>query len=79
VLFNGHQETGAALLAQAEAGEELVIRRRGVAIARIVAEPTRPADGFDLQELFQFTDAQPMHEGPDAGSFMAELRRNVRY
>jgi antitoxin (DNA-binding transcriptional repressor) of toxin-antitoxin stability system len=79
VLFNGRQETGAALLAQAEAGGELVITRRGVAIARIVAEPTRPADGFDPQELFQFTDAQTMHEGPDAGSFMAELRRDVRY
>jgi len=34
---------------------------------------------FDLQELFQFTDAQPMREGPDAGTFMAELRRDVRY
>ena len=68
-----------AVLAQAEAGEEVVITRRGVAIARIVAEPTRPADGFDPQELCQFTDAQPMHEGPDAGTFMAELRRDVRY
>jgi hypothetical protein len=36
-------------------------------------------DGFELQELFQFTNAQPMHEGPDAGSFMAELRRAGRY
>ena len=68
-----------AVLAQVEAGEEVVITRRGVAIARIVAEPARPADGFDLQELFQFTDAQTMHEGPDAGTFMAELRRDVRY
>ena len=41
-----------AVLAQVEAGEEVVITRRGVAIARIVAEPGRPADGFDLQELF---------------------------
>ena len=79
VLVNGRQDTGAALLAQVEAGEEVVITRRGVAIARIVAEPARPADGFDLQELFQFTDAQPMHEGPDAVNFMAELRRDVRY
>ena len=68
-----------AVLAQVEAGEEVVITRRGVAIARIVAEPTRLGDGFDLQELFQFTNAQPMHEGPDAGSFMAELRRAARY
>jgi hypothetical protein len=41
-------------------------------------ESARPG-GFDLQELFQFTNAQPMHEGPDAGSFMAELRRAGRY
>jgi antitoxin (DNA-binding transcriptional repressor) of toxin-antitoxin stability system len=61
-----------------EAGEDVVITRRGIAIARIVAEPARPVDGFDLQELFQFTNAQPMHEGPDAGSFMAELRRAAR-
>jgi hypothetical protein len=44
-----------------------------------VAEPARVGDGFDLQELFQFTNAQPIHEGPDAGSFMAELRRAGRY
>jgi prevent-host-death family protein len=68
-----------AVLAQVEAGEEVVITRRGVAIARIVAEPARVGDGFDLQELFQFTNAQPIHEGPDAGSFMAELRRAGRY
>ena len=68
-----------AVLAQVEAGEEVVITRRGAAIARIVAEPARLGDGFDLQELFQFTNAQPMHVGPDAGSFMAELRRAARY
>jgi hypothetical protein len=50
-----------------------------MAIARIVAEPARPADGFDLQELFHFTDAQPMHEVPDAGTFMGELRHDARY
>jgi len=58
---------------------KVVITRRGIAIARIVAEPARLGDGFDLQELFRFTNAQPMHEGPDAGSFMAELRRASRY
>jgi hypothetical protein len=41
-------------------------------------ESARPG-GFDLQELFQFTNAQPIHQGPDAGSFMAELRRAARY
>ncbi len=68
-----------AVLAQVEAGEEVVITRRGVAIARIVPEPACPADPFDLQELFHFTNAQPMHEGPDAGTFIAELRRAARY
>jgi prevent-host-death family protein len=68
-----------AVLAQVEAGEEVVITRRGIAIARIVAEPARLGDGFDLRELFQFTNAQPMHEGPDSGSFMSELRRAGRY
>jgi antitoxin (DNA-binding transcriptional repressor) of toxin-antitoxin stability system len=68
-----------AVLAQMEAGEDVVITRRGVAIARIVAEPSRGNDGFDLQELFQFTDAQPMHEGPEAGTFKGELRHDARY
>ena len=68
-----------AVLAQVEAGEEVVITRPGVAIARIVAEPARLGDGFELQELFEFTKAQPMHQAPDAGSFMAELRRAGRY
>jgi prevent-host-death family protein len=68
-----------AVLAQVEAGEEVVITRRGVAIARIVPETPRTADSFDLQELFHFTNAQPMHAGPDAGTFMAELRRDARY
>jgi antitoxin (DNA-binding transcriptional repressor) of toxin-antitoxin stability system len=67
------------MLAQVEAGEEVVITRRGVAIARIVAEPARLGDGFELQELFLFTNAQPILERPDAGSFMAELRRDARY
>ena len=58
---------------------KVVITRRGIAIARILAEPARLGDGFDLQELFRFTNAQPMHEGPDAGSFMAELRRAAGY
>jgi prevent-host-death family protein len=41
-----------AVLAQVEAGEEVVITRRGVAIARIVAESARLGDGFELQGLF---------------------------
>ena len=51
-----------------EAGEEVVIMRRGVAIARIVAEPAHPADGCDLQALFDFTDSQPIDDGSDAAA-----------
>jgi prevent-host-death family protein len=68
-----------AVLAQVEAGEEIVITRRGVAIARIVAEPAPPTPNFDLRELFHFTNAQPLHQGPDGGSFLAELRRDARF
>lgn len=53
-----------------EAGEEVVITRRGVAIARIVAEPAHPADGCDLQERFDspirnrsMTGRMPPREG----------------
>jgi hypothetical protein len=38
-----------------------------------------PADAFDLQELFHFTNAQPMQEGPDASTCLAERRRDARY
>jgi len=34
-------------LAQEDAGEKIVIKRREVAIARIVAEPTRLSSGLD--------------------------------
>lgn len=46
-----------ALLTQVEAGEEVVITRRGVPIARIVAEPVAPNQPFDLAELFAFLGA----------------------
>lgn len=37
------------VLAQVDAGEEIHLTRRGVAIARIVAEPARLCSGFDLE------------------------------
>ena len=68
-----------ALLTQVEAGEEVVITRRGVPIARIVTEPIASNQPFDLAELFAFVDRQPLHSGPDAGEFMAGLRAGERY
>ena len=68
-----------AVLAQVEAGEEIVITRRGVAIARIVAEPRAQPASFDLAELFAFVDSQPMHAGAAAGEFIGQLRGDARY
>jgi prevent-host-death family protein len=68
-----------AVLARVEAGEEVVITRRGVAIARIVPEPTPSVTEYALEDLFRFADAQPMHQGPDAGAFLSEIRRDARY
>jgi len=52
-----------AVLAQVEAGEEIVVTRRGVAIAPIVAEPATRLPQFDMAKLFAFVDGQPMHDG----------------
>lgn len=68
-----------AVLAEVEAGEEIVITRRGVAVARIVPEPAATPADFDLAELFAFVDSQPMHAGPDAGELLRRMRNAARY
>jgi len=68
-----------AVLADVEAGEEIVITRRGLAVARIVPEPSAAPSDFDLSELFAFVDRQPMHGGPDAGELLREMREGARY
>jgi len=68
-----------AVLADVEAGEEIIITRRGVAVARIVPEPAAAPADFDLAELFAFVDSQPMHAGPAAGELLRRLRDGARY
>jgi prevent-host-death family protein len=51
-----------ALLAEVEAGEEVIITRRGKPVARIVPEPTA-ASVFDLAALRAFVQAEPCREG----------------
>lgn len=68
-----------SVLAEVENGEEIVITRRGVAVARIVPEPAAKAGDFDLAELFAFVDSQPMHDGPDAGRLLQQMRDAARY
>jgi prevent-host-death family protein len=53
-----------ALLAEVEAGEEVVITRRGKPVARIVPEPTAVSSVFDLAALRAFVEAQPCRESP---------------
>ena len=67
-----------AVPAQVEAGEEVVITRRGVAIVLFVAEPAAKLKQFDLNELLAFVDGQPMHIGADAGQFVGDMRADAR-
>lgn len=68
-----------AVLAEVEAGAEIVITRRGMAVARIVPEPAAAPAGFDMAELFAFVDSQPMHAGPAADESLRRLRDEARY
>ena len=68
-----------AVLAEVEAGQEIVITRRGRAVARIVPEPAVTLGDFDMAELFAFVDAQPMHGGPAAGKLLRRQREQARY
>lgn len=58
-------------LTQVEAGEELLISRRGQPIARLVPEPkSRLVSGFDFEALAVFVDAQ----APSAGNSVVAMR-----
>jgi prevent-host-death family protein len=51
-----------ALLAEVEAGEEVIIARRGKPVARIVPEPAAASSLFDLVALRAFVQAEPCCE-----------------
>jgi prevent-host-death family protein len=48
-----------ALLAEVEAGEEVVIMRRGKPVARLIPEPATTSPVFDLAALRAFVEAEP--------------------
>jgi prevent-host-death family protein len=52
-----------ALLVEVEAGEEVIITRRGKPVARIVPEPAAASSVFDLAALQAFVQAEPCREG----------------
>ena len=51
-----------ALLAEVEAGKEVVIMRRGKPIARIIPEPAASSSVFDLAALRAYIQAEPCRE-----------------
>jgi prevent-host-death family protein len=52
-----------ALLAEVEAGEEVVITRYGKPVARIIPEPAAAPAVFDLAALRAFVQVEPCREG----------------
>lgn len=48
-----------ALLAEVEAGEQVIITRRGKPVARIVPEPVAASSVFDLAALRAFVQTEP--------------------
>ena len=61
-----------ALLADVEAGEEVVITRRGKPVARIVPELTSASPVFDLAALRAFVQAQPCRESLSVADMRAQ-------
>ena len=65
------------LIAAVEAGDEVVITKRGVPVATIVPRP-RPKKKIDLDWLREMTKEIPYQE-EDAGTFMRRVRDSDRY
>ena len=65
------------LIAAVEAGDEVVITKRGVPVATIVPRP-RPKKKIDLDWLRETTKDIPYQE-EDSGTFMRRVRDSDRY
>jgi prevent-host-death family protein len=65
------------LIAAVEAGDEVVITKRGVPVATIVPRP-RPKKKIDLEWLRGRTQDMPM-QPEDSGTFMRRVRDSDRY
>ncbi len=65
------------LIAAVEAGDEVVITKRGVPVATIVPRP-RPKKKIDLDWLREMTKDIP-YQVEDSGTFMRRVRDNDRY
>ncbi|MBI5751972.1 MAG: type II toxin-antitoxin system prevent-host-death family antitoxin [Hydrogenophilales bacterium] len=69
-----------AVVDEVEAGEEIVITRRGQPVARIVAERKRPAGNAAalVKELRAFVTAQPL-QPESAVKLVRRMRDGARY
>jgi prevent-host-death family protein len=65
------------LIAAVEAGDEVVITKRGVPVATIVPRP-RPRKRLDLDWLREMTKDMPYQE-EDSGTFLRRMRDDYRY
>jgi prevent-host-death family protein len=66
-----------ALIDRVEAGETVIVTRRGKEVARL-SPPVRPRERIDTEERRALTDTMPM-VNRDAGEFMRRLRDEERY
>jgi len=66
------------LVARAEAGEEIEIKRRGEPVAKLVpvAKARKP---IDVEALRAITKNMKMYDDPDGLSFVERMRRDDRY
>lgn len=64
------------LIAAVEAGDEVVITKRGVPVATILPRP-RPKEKIDLEWLRQMTAGMPT--GEDSMSVIRQMRDESRY
>ncbi|WP_374625512.1 type II toxin-antitoxin system prevent-host-death family antitoxin [Devosia sp.] len=64
------------LLAEAEAGQSVAIKRRGKIVARLVAEP--PRKPIDVERLRALT-ANMTYQEESAGDFIRRMRDEERY
>lgn len=65
------------LISAVEAGDEVVITKRGVPVATIVPRP-KPKKKIDLHWLREMTKDIP-HQEEDSGTFMRRVRDSDRY
>lgn len=65
------------LVAAVEAGEDVIVTKRGKPVVRLVAEPA-PRKPVDLAWLREMTNDSP-HQEEDSGTFLRRTRDDARY